>query len=202
MFTHTIPLWMQRLFPSVTWRVNAGHPVVYLTFDDGPHPEITPWVLQQLEAYNAQATFFCVGDNVRKYPETYKSILKNGHRTGNHTYHHLNGWKTGLDTYLENIRKCAEWVDSDLFRPPYGKFTPAQLKRIRQDYRVVMWDLLTRDYDHQINTDRALGIVQQELRQGSVVVFHDSEKAYQNLRVMLPRFLSFCREKGFNFESL
>ncbi|MFA6260656.1 MAG: polysaccharide deacetylase family protein [Bacteroidia bacterium] len=202
MFSYTIPVWVQSLFPSVTWKVKTTRPVVYLTFDDGPHPEITPWVLEQLQTYNAKATFFCVGDNVHKFPQTYRQVLEAGHRTGNHTYHHLKGWKTPVDIYLEDIRLCSEKVDSDLFRPPYGKITPAQINQLKSRFQVVMWDIMTFDFDVSIIPAKALSIILPRIRAGSVIVFHDSEKAERNMKVMLPQLLEFCKQKGYTFETL
>lgn len=202
MFSYTIPVWVQSLFPSVTWKVKTARPVVYVTFDDGPHPEITPWVLEQLQAYNAKATFFCVGDNVRKFPDTYQQVLEAGHRTGNHTFNHLNGWKTPVKTYLENIRLCSEKVESDLFRPPYGKFTPLQLYRLKSRFKLVMWDILTRDFDASIPAERSLSFCLPRIEAGSVIVLHDSVKAEKNMKVMLPRLLEYCKQKGYTFEAL
>lgn len=175
---------------------------VYLTFDDGPHPEITPWVMAELDKYNAKATFFCVGDNMRKYPETAKLLLDNGHRLGNHTYNHLNGWNTDNFAYLRNISQCDSYTKSELFRPPYGKIGLNQLLAVRKKYKVIYWSILSRDFEADLNIEESLGYMKANTQAGSIVLFHDSVKAEKNMKQMLPIFLAHLAEKGYNFKTL
>lgn len=202
MFKHTIPSILPLITPSLTWKVKTADKTLFLTFDDGPHPDITPWVLNQLSTYNAKATFFCVGDNVRKFPDVYKQVIDEGHRTGNHTYHHLNGWKTPDDQYFADTELAQQLIGSNLFRPPYGRLTRSQMKTLSKTYRIIMWDILTRDYDKFIDAEAALITIKKYIRNGSVIVFHDSGKAEQNLKIMLPEVLKYYSAKGYVFKSL
>ena len=197
-----IPAWMPKLFPERQWFAPADGKKLYLSFDDGPHPEITPQVLDWLDAFAAKATFFCIGDNVRKFPDIYAEILRRGHRTGNHTMHHLKGWKTPTDLYTANVAAAAQMIESNLFRPPYGRMTSAQARFLLPDYRIVMWSLLSRDYLQGLNLDAALRFLQQHSHAGDIAVFHDSEKARKNLSFLLPRYLQFAAERGFTFAAL
>jgi peptidoglycan/xylan/chitin deacetylase (PgdA/CDA1 family) len=203
MFKHRIPPFLPLLMSSLTWRVQTGDKVLYLTFDDGPHPDITPWVLGQLKEYNARASFFCVGENVATFPEVYRSVLEQGHVTGNHTYNHLNGWKTENDRYYSNVEACAEYVQSSLFRPPYGRISLRQIRHLQQQgYRIVMWDVLTRDYESTLDVRLAIDDCIRVIRPGSVIVMHDSEKASAQLRQLLPALLSHFSHLGYRFEHL
>lgn len=171
---------------------------VYLTFDDGPHPEATPFVLDQLQRYNAKATFFCIGKNVVEHPDIYQRILEEGHTTGNHTHNHLNGWKTGTDKYLENIFEARKYIDSPLFRPPYGRITPFQIKQVKQRIpgaKIIMWDVLSADFDTEITGETCVQNVVFKLQPGSIIVFHDSTKAWDRLSYALPRVLEFCKKQ-------
>ena len=197
-----MPRFLARLFPKRLWFVPTREKTLYLTFDDGPIPEVTPFVLDTLAEHGAQATFFCVGENVHKHPEVYRRILEEGHAVGNHTFHHLNGWKTPTEAYLDNVARCAELVESPLFRPPYGRLTQAQAKRLNPTYRLVMWDVLAKDYDPTTDAEACFQNVSRHARPGSIVVLHDSLKAQHNLRVVLPRILAFFGEKGFSFQKL
>ena len=194
------PIWFKRLYPgTLIWDIREGKAdgSVYLTFDDGPHPEITPFVLNTLKAYNAHATFFCVGNNVRLYPDTYRQILDAGHSMGNHTYDHLNGWRTEPHQYLSNITKAAGLISSPLFRPPYGRIRYSQLRKLREtnpDYKVIMWSLLSGDFDRNITPQQCLDNVLHHLQPGSIVVFHDSVKARERLEYTLPRVLDYCKQ--------
>ena len=194
--------WIQWIFRSITWRIPTDEKVIYLTFDDGPIPEVTPWVLETLAAFDARATFFCIGDNVRKHPKIYEQILAAKHQVGNHTFHHLNGWISWNKTYLKDIKKCAELVDSKLFRPPYGKLKPSQTRQIRKQYKVVLWDVLSGDFDAEITSEMCLNNVIENTTKGSIVVFHDSLKAEKHLRFVLPKVLEFYTKKGFRFDIL
>lgn len=203
MFKHTIPFFLPLIIPSLTWKVQTSDKVVYLTFDDGPHPEITPWVLGQLAQFNAQATFFCVGDNVVKHPETYRQVLSLGHAVGNHTHNHLSGWSHSQNAYFNNIDSCAEVVNSKLFRPPYGRIVPWQIDKIKQKgYEIIMWDILTCDYEADLNIENALTATVNNTKPGSILVFHDSVKAANQLKQLLPQVLQQLSNKGYQFKSL
>lgn len=176
---------------------------IYLSFDDGPHPEITPWVLDQLKIWNAKATFFCIGKNVAAYPDIYQRILMEGHRTGNHTMNHLNGWKTNTADYFNNILEAEKYIDSKLFRPPYGKLTRFQGKALREaGYKIIMWSLLSADFDTRLNPSDCWELVEKNYRPGSILVFHDSEKAWPRLKVVLPKLLKQASRVGYTFETL
>lgn len=190
------PTFIRRLFPKLTWKMPVTEKVLYLTFDDGPHPQITPWVLAQLEKHKAKATFFCIGENVQKYPDIYQQILEQGHAVGNHTYHHLNGWMTNNKVYYENIAQCTKLVNSSLFRPPYGRLTPWQIRQLRKDYRIIMWDVMSGDFDPTISKEQCLKNVLDNIEAGSIVVFHDSLKAEEKLRYVLPRILECFNSKN------
>jgi len=192
---YTVPSFIQRIFPSLVWRyVQADS--VYLTFDDGPVPEATPYVLDLLQDYNAKATFFCIGDNVRKHPEIYQRVLDEGHAVGNHTYSHPHAWKTDANTYMSDIEQAAGYIDSRLFRPPYGKLWPRQAQAISQTYDVVMWDVLSGDYDPKLTPQQCLHNVTKHTKAGSVIVFHDSVKAIEKLKIILPKVLQHCHNQG------
>ncbi|MBA3898682.1 MAG: polysaccharide deacetylase family protein [Bacteroidetes bacterium] len=197
------PYLLRLVYQQFIWRLSVSEKAVYLTFDDGPHPEITPWVLEQLKLFNAKATFFLVGKNAAQYPEIVKQILAEGHSIGNHTFSHLNGWKNPATTYIGNIRACDEYVyHAKLFRPPYGKIKTSQAKEILGNYKIIMWDVLSRDYDQLISPGRCLKIVKELTRNGSVIVFHDSKKAELNLRFALPKALLYLAKKGFEFKAI
>jgi len=198
----TVPKWLQMFYPSLEWEVKDGGNNVYLTFDDGPHPEITSKVLDILDEYNAKATFFCVADNVRKYPEVYQQIIERGHKTGNHSYHHLNGWKTKNKIYFDDVEQAAGLIESNLFRPPYGKITRHQIKTLKNRYRIIMWSVLTYDFRKSITPETCLQHALSGLNPGSIIVFHDSEKSAKNLFFALPEFLKQCKEKNLKVSSL
>ncbi len=195
---------IKKLFSNYVWDVPNMENKVYLTFDDGPTPEITKWTLNQLKNYNAKATFFCIGDNVRKYPETFEEVVKEGHSIGNHTFNHLNGWKTNTQNYIENAKLFEKEYGKlstetcKLFRPPYGKIKPSQSKILRRmGYKIIMWDVLSVDFDITITPEQCLQNVLQNVKSGSIIVFHDSVKAFANLEYVLPRTLEFLEQKGF-----
>ncbi|WP_405199749.1 polysaccharide deacetylase family protein [Christiangramia sp. LLG6405-1] len=203
------PTVLKLLYPKRISRIQDEN-AIYLTFDDGPIPEITPWVLNLLEEYSAKATFFCIGENVEKHPEIFRNILEKGHCVGNHTYNHLNGWKTGKIDYIENTQKTQQeftankfFPKTKFFRPPYGKIMNAQARELmEQDYKIVMWDVISGDYDHSISAEKCYRNVINNAVDGSTIVFHDSEKAFKNLREVLPRVMRYYAEKGFSFKSL
>lgn len=193
------PYLIRKSFPQLLWEVKTTDKEIFLTFDDGPHPEITPLVLDILDEHKAKATFFCVGENVEKYPEVYASILKRGHLAGNHSYNHLNGWETNNSTYFENIEKAASLINSNLFRPPYGRIKPSQIKKLKTRYQIIMWTVATYDFSKKITVEQCRENAIQKSKAGSIVVFHDSEKARDNLFSVLPAFLEHYQNKGFTF---
>jgi peptidoglycan-N-acetylglucosamine deacetylase len=198
----TTPFLVKKLYPSLTWHFPRKEKKIYFTFDDGPVPEITPWVLDQLAAYQAKATFFCLGKNVEKYPELYRRILAEGHTVGNHTHTHLNGWKCANDDYYQDIEVAKTTISSSLFRPPYGKLRKSQIRDLRKKYRIVMWDVLSYDFDTSLSPRKCSSYVLKNAKNGSVVVFHDSLKAKQNLTGMLPLLLQKYAAAGFTFCSI
>jgi peptidoglycan-N-acetylglucosamine deacetylase len=203
MFKHTIPFFLPLIIPSLTWKVQTNDKVVYLTFDDGPNPDVTPWVLQQLAQYAAKATFFCVGQNVVTNPETFQQVLDQGHAVGNHTFNHLSGWSHSQNAYFANIDACATVVNSNLFRPPYGRIVPWQIDALKKKgYQIVMWNILTRDYDSAVDIQQAISATVENTRPGSVIVFHDSTKASAQLKQILPPVLQQLSNQGFQFKSL
>jgi peptidoglycan/xylan/chitin deacetylase (PgdA/CDA1 family) len=184
---------------------NTAKPTVYLSFDDGTHPVATPFVLKQLEAYHAKATFFCIGKCVVEFPEIFREIQQAGHSIGNHTHNHLNGWKADKNTYLENIRQAEALIPSRIFRPPYGRISRAQanaLHNARRPWRVYMWSVLSGDFDTALSPEKCLDNVLGNLQPGAIVVFHDSAKAWERLRYVLPFVLDYCRTKGWELEGL
>lgn len=196
---------MGKLYPDSIWKMPDTSKAIYLTFDDGPHPQITPFVLDELDKYNAKATFFCIGKNVMEHPGLFKRILDRGHAVGNHTHTHLNGWKTPNAKYLQNIQEAAGYIDSHLFRPPFGRITRLQRKQLQQmkvPFKVVMWTVLSGDFDKNTTPEKCLHNVINNAESGSVIVFHDSEKAYDKLRYALPEVLRHFNEAGFRFEKI
>ena len=197
------------LFPKYVWSLANIEKKVYLTFDDGPIPEITEWVLSELKRYDFKATFFCIGDNIGKHPEIFKKIIASGHQVGNHTFNHLNGWKTPTAAYIQNIEKCGDEIartsskKSKLFRPPYGKikFSQASLAR-KSGYKIIMWDVLSADFDQKITPEQCLKNVLSNIASGSIIVFHDSVKAFPNLEYALPKTLEHLSENGYQCEVL
>lgn len=202
MYLVKTPKFIQNLFPNFVWKIPSREKVIYLTFDDGPIPEVTPWVLQTLDQFNAKATFFCVGENVFKHPEVFREVLDQGHSAGNHTYNHLNGWATDNIPYFHNVRHCANLVKSSLFRPPYGRLMPKQAQFLQRHYRIIMWDVLSGDFDPKIDREQCLDNVKMKTRPGSIVVFHDSLKSFEKLQYVLPKVLKHFSEKGYRFEAL
>jgi peptidoglycan/xylan/chitin deacetylase (PgdA/CDA1 family) len=197
----------KQLFSSYVWSIDTKEREVYLTFDDGPHPTITPWVLDELKKYNARASFFCIGNNVRQYPAVYQRIREEGHAVGNHTYQHLNGWKAGTEKYLQDITNAAALIQSNLFRPPYGRIKTRQAKRITAalndiNARVIMWDVLSADFDRNITAQQCLENVLNNYCEGSIIVFHDSEKAFPHLQNVLPKILEHLQKENYRCREL
>ncbi|HXD77322.1 MAG TPA: polysaccharide deacetylase family protein [Puia sp.] len=199
------PWWLLKLYGRLVWRVSGEEKAIYLTFDDGPNPVATPFVLEELKKYGARATFFCIGKNVEEQPELYRRILLDGHRVGNHTHNHLNGWKVDGKRYVDNVREAAKRIDSDLFRPPYGRIGLLQSRVLRAapfHYQIVMWDVLSADFDVALTGEHCARNVYQNGKAGSIVVFHDSEKAFERLRVALPLVLEKFSNEGYRFEAI
>lgn len=204
------PWWLKKLYPRCIWDIPSSEKVLYLTFDDGPHPEATPFVLNTLQQYNAKATFFCIGKNVAAHKDLYRSILDGGHRAGNHTFHHLNGWKATDEHYLKNILEAGKYIDSNLFRPPYGKITRFQVKLltgirnspVSSNFSIIMWDVLSADFDTSKNGATCASYVIKNAQPGSIVVFHDSEKAFPRLKEALPKTLEHFSKLGYRFEAI
>ena len=192
---------LQTILGGLVWRI-AKTEKLFLTFDDGPVPEATPWVLDVLKSKNIKATFFCVGENVKKYPEIYHRILSEGHSVGNHTYNHLNSWKTDNEAYSENVVKAADIINSSLFRPPYGKLKPGLIKSLKEKYDIIMWDVLSGDFDTSLTAEDCLKNVTNNAKEGSIIVFHDSIKAIDKLKVVLPEVISFFEEKGIEMDKI
>jgi peptidoglycan/xylan/chitin deacetylase (PgdA/CDA1 family) len=201
---------LKSLYPGCIWNFSKEEPVIYLTFDDGPHPLATPFVLDTLKQFNAKATFFCIGKNVAAHPDIYKRILIEGHTTGNHTYNHVNGWKTPDKEYIENVREARKYIDSKLFRPPYGRITKFQIRLLAASenvkqlsaFKIIMWDVLSADFDHSVSAEKCTKNVIKNAGPGSIVVFHDSEKAFQKLQTALPESLKYFINRGYRFEAI
>jgi peptidoglycan/xylan/chitin deacetylase (PgdA/CDA1 family) len=199
------PKWVSKLFSGIIWEIPEEQKTIYLTFDDGPHPQVTSFVLDELDKYDAKATFFCIGKNVAGHPGVFDRILEQGHAVGNHTHDHLDGWKTGNVKYLQNILEARTYINSDLFRPPYGRITYNQRKLLMQQdepFKVIMWSVLSGDFDANITPEQCLKNVLKNTKTGSVVVFHDSEKAFERLRYVLPAVLKYFSEQGYQFKKI
>jgi len=199
MLIERAPELYRNLYRGSHWRLNTDKKTVYLTFDDGPIPEITPWVLDLLDKYNIKATFFCVGDNVRKHPEVFQNIKDRGHRTGNHTFHHLQGIKTDTQSFLEDVQEADKWIHSKLFRPPHGHMRLSQFHALQKQYKVIMWDVVTRDYSHLMTAKQVFEVVKKYVRNGSIIVFHDSLKSGDRMKESLPRSIEWLQEQGYSF---
>ena len=202
---------MMRFFSKYTWRFPSNKKEIFLTFDDGPTPEITQFILSELKKYNAKATFFCIGKNIKKYPEIFSEIISDGHSVGNHTQNHLKGWKTKTDIYIDNVLECNKTITQfnklkikqQLFRPPYGKIKKSQeTKILNKGYKIIMWDVLSADFDTTISKERCLQNVINNTKEGSIIVFHDSVKAAKKVKYALPKVLKTFSDKGFVFKGI
>lgn len=209
------PLWLRWIYRSLLWKIPVDEKVIYLTFDDGPHPLATPFVLAQLRQYQAKASFFCIGKNVLEQPEIYDQIIKEGHRVGNHTQNHLNGWKVPEQVYLDNIEKASAYIHTNLFRPPYGRIKLSAIAKIKSllqskltgkeaglKAKIVMWDVLSGDFDLQISAEKCFKNIINNSGKGSIIVFHDSSKAWDRMHKTLPKVLDYYSRKGFRFEAI
>ncbi|MBA7522260.1 Peptidoglycan-N-acetylglucosamine deacetylase [subsurface metagenome] len=187
-------------YPSLIWDIKNTEKKIFLTFDDGPTPEITEEVLDILKQKNASGTFFCLGRNVERHPEVYNKIICEGHAVGNHTYSHLKGWKSENKDYYTDIELAGNLIESNLFRPPYGQISRSQIQYLRKRYKIIMWEVMSHDYEKRLSRELSLRALLRYSKEGSIVVFHDSEKAIEKLRYILPRFLEHFSEKGYKFE--
>ena len=205
MYLVKTPWLLKRLYPSLLWNNHRTRNSIYVTFDDGPIPIVTPFVLNILQKHNAKATFFCIGDNVNKHPDIFEQVKNAGHAIGNHTYNHLKGWATDDQTYRDNFLKCDEQLHSNLFRPPYGRIKRSQIKLLREtkpELQIVMWDVLSGDYDARLKPENILRNVLKHTQPGSIILFHDSLKAFDRLEYVLPRAMEEWGRKGYEFACL
>lgn len=204
MFIEQPPEFVRKLYPGAIWRMDPNEKSVYLTFDDGPIPEVTPWVLELLDKHDIKATFFMVGDNIRKHPDVFQMVIDRGHRIGNHTFNHIRGFEYLSDNYLANTDKANELMKTDLFRPPHGHMRWGQYFVLKRRYKIIMWDLVTRDYSKKLRGPQVLANVMRYARNGSIITFHDSLKSWNNgnLQYALPRALDFLEEEGYEFKLL
>ncbi|GHE23139.1 polysaccharide deacetylase family protein [Sphingobacterium griseoflavum] len=202
MYFVNAPFFLRWLYPKVTFNRSRKDKVLYLTFDDGPIPEITPFILDTLASYQIKGTFFCVGDNINKYPDLFHRTQREGHQVANHTYNHLKGWNTRDDAYLANIAECEELTKTSLFRPPYGRAKKSQLRRIYPSFEVVFWDVLSGDFDTKLSPEECFRNVVKHSKNGSIIVFHDNIKAIPRIRYTLPKAIEYFQSRGFTFDVL
>ena len=204
MFIEQPPEFVRKLYPGAIWRMDPNDKAVYLTFDDGPIPEVTPWVLDLWDRYAIKATFFMVGDNIRKHPEVFRRVVERGHRIGNHTFNHIQGIKFSPAKYMANAEQANIMMETNLFRPPHGHMFWGQYLKLRQRYKIIMWDLVTRDYSKKLRGPQVLANVMRYARNGSIITFHDSLKSWSNgnLQYALPRAIDFLIEEGYAFKLL
>jgi len=206
MYLIKTPALLKKLYPNLIWNLDRDQNNIYLTFDDGPIPIVTPFVLKTLKQYNAKATFFCIGDNIQKHPDIFEELTAEGHAIGNHTFNHLRGWNTDTQLYTDNFKACDELVHSTLFRPPYGRIKRSQVSAIKalkkNDIDIIMWDVLSGDFDTKLKPEICLKNVLASTKPGSIIVFHDSLKAFPRLEYVLPRALKYWSKKGYTFKSL
>lgn len=202
MYLKTVPSFIQKFFPQLLWRMPTTEKALYLTFDDGPEPSITPQVLELLAEYDAKVSFFCLGEQVEKHPYITKDIRAKGHTLANHGYMHLNGWKTGRQAYIDNALKGHELIHSKLYRPPYGRVTPGQLKSLQKHFQLVMWDVFSGDYDHHLNIEKCVAQVIKNSQPGSIIVFHDNTQTAPRLLPILRQVLTHFTEEGYVFKAL
>ena len=190
-----------KYWPGI-FHVNTNQKVLFLTFDDGPTPQITEWILALLRKYEAKATFFMVGKNVEKYPLLYQAIINEGHAVGNHTYSHVNGLKMFTSRYVAEVEKASQFIDSSLFRPPYGKLKPSQILRLRKKYKLIFWDFITRDFEAKLNVEESFSIIKDKTKRGSILVFHDSKKSEKQMKELLPKVLEYFTKQGYIFRKI
>jgi peptidoglycan-N-acetylglucosamine deacetylase len=194
--------WIKRLYPDVIWDIKESGKKLYLTFDDGPTPVVTHKVIEILDAYKAKSTFFCLGRNVERHPEVFAEIVRNGHSIGNHTYSHLKGWKTKNGDYYKDIELASHFIDSKLFRPPYGQIKRSQVAWLKKNYKIILWEVMSHDYESRLSKEKSLKAIFKYTRNGSILVFHDSNKAWNKLEYILPRVLEEFSQRGYTFEKI
>jgi peptidoglycan/xylan/chitin deacetylase (PgdA/CDA1 family) len=205
MYLVKTPFWLKLLYPKLLWNANNANRRIYLTFDDGPIPIVTPFVLNILKQYGAKATFFCIGDNVRKHPDVFEQVKNEGHAIGNHTFNHLKGWKTDDKTYLDNFLQADKLLDTKLFRPPYGRIKRAQVKLLQNakpGIKIIMWSVLSADFDAEASPEKCLENVINNVKPGDIVLFHDSLKARERMEYALPKALEYWSKEGYKFSVL
>jgi len=199
------PWWLRKLFPGCVWDIKTKEKTIYITFDDGPHPSITPFVLNELKKYNAKATFFCIGDNVKKFPAVYQQVIDEGHAIGNHTMHHINGWKNKDENYLGDIAEAHQYIHTNLFRPPYGRITKSQIRKLHSSnlkLQTIMWSVLAGDWIATLSAEKCFTQVKNNVRPGSIIVFHDSDKANERMSYALPKLLEHFSKQGYSFKKV
>ena len=201
MYLVKTPIFIQKIYESCTWRIDSKDSI-YLTFDDGPHPEATPLVLELLKTYDAKATFFCIGENARAHPKLVQQILVSGHTIGNHSYSHPSGWTTKTKNYIADVDKCKEVIDSKLFRPPYGRLKPSQLNELVAKYKVIMWDIMCGDFEDQLAKEICLSNITDNAKAGSIILLHDTASSIKKLKYVLPKVLEFYNTKGLIFKAI
>lgn len=202
MYLTRSPLIVKRYYQKLIWDIPNEENKIYLTFDDGPTPEVTEWVLDVLDRYKIKATFFCLGCNVEQHSSIFQKIKRKEHVVGNHSFNHLNGWKTNDDEYIKNVEACHKIINSPLFRPPYGRIKKSQAEVLIKSYQVIMWDVLSGDFDPKTTPEKCLYNVNKHTKSGSIIVFHDSMKAFDKLKYALPRAIDYLLDKGFSFETI
>jgi len=198
MYTVKVPFVLRWLYPTLIWHRSRTEKRIFLTFDDGPIPDVTPFIINTLNNYGVKATFFCVGENIKKHPDLFDRLLENGHQIGNHTYNHLNGWKTSDDIYLQNVNQCEQLTGTSLFRPPYGRGRRSQYAKLNR-YRIIMWDVLSGDFDLKLPPEKCLSNVLKYTQNGSIIVFHDNIKAIPRVTYALPRAIEHWLAEGYEF---
>jgi peptidoglycan-N-acetylglucosamine deacetylase len=196
------PALVRKFYKKLIWNFPTAEKIIYLTFDDGPIPEVTLFVLDQLKKYDAKATFFCIGENIEKHPGVFKQIKDAGHTTGNHTFHHLNGWEVNDQLYFESVERARAFVGTKFFRPPYGRIRKSQIAMLESRYTIIMWDVLSYDFDKKVSPEKCFLNVKRNAKEGSIVVFHDSIKAQKNLNYALPKTLEYFSKEGFQFRTI
>ena len=200
MFVKT-PSLTKYLFPSLVWKKNTDQKKIWITFDDGPNEKVTPYLLNVLEKFDIKATFFIIGNQAKKYPELVKLIINNGHKIGNHSFSHLNGFSANNNKYLEDIEQAKKYIDSDIFRPPYGKITPFQIKKLKKDFKIIMWDIMSWDFKENIYPNKIYKNVIDNVENGSIILFHNNLKSYNNLKNSLEIILEKLKDKGYQFST-
>lgn len=200
MFVKT-PSLTKYLFPSLVWKKNTDQKKIWITFDDGPDEKVTPYLINVLEKLNIKATFFIIGNQAKKYPELVKLIINNGHKIGNHSFSHLSGYTTNNNKYFEDVEYAKKYIDSDIFRPPYGKITPFQIKNLKKDFKIIMWDIMSWDFKENISSNKIYKNIIDNVENGSIILFHNNLKSYNNLKNSLELILEKLKEKGYQFST-